>query len=103
MSAFYEWYEKQPDSPEKFPYEERATEQGWKGAVEACAAEVEAAGCHCRMLLQEFGADRREWDDGKLVDFEEFPGVTEEDPEYIVRHDSGCPIAQAAKLREMAR
>jgi hypothetical protein len=64
--------------------------------LEACAALVEAAGCACKTLCID-----HDWSgefEGHL--YYTRPGGQLQDGRAISRHDSRCPVALAAKIRE---
>jgi hypothetical protein len=70
-------------------------EEQRRETIEECAAKVEAIGCSCTVRSIPHGVlvSRRGFNvelDGRL-----------EGDDRILRHDPRCPIAQAAKLREM--
>jgi len=64
-----------------------------EAAVEACAKEVEAAGCHCIPL----------WIQGEHRGAAPFDGKLSRNTKIVIRHDSRCPTALATKLRGLAR
>ena len=66
---------------------------GHAAAAEACAAELEAAGCICELS----GELEAVWRETEAQESVFGPG------EELIEHDARCPIALAAKLREMGR
>lgn len=57
-------------------------ERAWAAAVEACAAELETAGCACAQLVDE--------------------NFAEQVMLAVEPHNSACPYALAARLRRLA-